>query len=144
MLYSARIPDVINVSIQRAKLKLILKESWAASPRECCGLLGGSFKYGKLHLSPYRTTNGSRRPGTFLIRSGKIESLKKEMRLRAEILCGCYHSHVVGPAFPSPTDQRMARHIGFVWVIYSTRERSINAFQWTGKQFCPLLLNITS
>ncbi|HEU0115754.1 MAG TPA: M67 family metallopeptidase [Thermomicrobiales bacterium] len=75
------------------------------APRECCGVIGG--RAGRVETL-YPLTNLDR--GTDFYRIDDVELFQVYQRIDAgggEIVA-IYHSHPVSPAYPSPTDVRLA------------------------------------
>ena len=74
-------------------------------PNEACGLVHG--KNG-VAVSVHRVTNVAASPYRFEMHGLEQMKLEQQREESGETLFAIYHSHVASPAFPSPTDVRMA------------------------------------
>ena len=91
--------------IPRAIVDAMIAHAREDLPNEACGLVharNGSA------VSVHRVTNVAASPYRFEMHG--IEQMKLEQRREhhGETLFAIYHSHVASPAYPSPTDVRMA------------------------------------
>ena len=74
-------------------------------PNEACGLVHA--KNGTA-VSVHRVTNVAASPYRFEMHGLEQMKLEQQRDESGETLFAIYHSHVASPAFPSPTDVRMA------------------------------------
>jgi proteasome lid subunit RPN8/RPN11 len=89
-------------------------------PRECCGILIGSFDgRDRTVQSVVRCTNVAAGPQqtTYEIGPRELIGAQREARKRGLEIVGFYHSHPDHGAQPSPTDLKRAHWIGCSYVI---------------------------
>ena len=104
------------ISIQQAHVDEILAHSRDASPRECCGLVGGSDARTQ---TVYPLRNVAADPlVTYEASPEDLFAAQRAMRERAEELLAIYHSHPrsANPQ-PSETDVRLAYYPSAVYLI---------------------------
>jgi len=90
-------------------------------PNEGCGILAG--KDGKVE-KVYKMTNTDKSPSTFFMEpKEQLEAMKDMRRLDLEI-AGIYHSHVASPAYPSPTDVKLAFYPDVSYIIISLKDKN--------------------
>ena len=94
----------------------------AEDPNECCGILAG--RDGRASVA-YRITNVARSPFRYLMDPQEFLRADMDAEARGLRLVAFYHSHTHSPAYPSPTDVRMAQESG-----------------WTGDSICYLLVSL--
>lgn len=119
----------------------LLAEARAARPAECCGLLEGVREGASVRvLALHASQNLSSEPQTgFEIDPALHFRLLRSLRGTERAVVGCYHSHPVGKAEPSPRDRANGCEVGFVWVILATGvNNALAAFQGPG--FDPLAI----
>jgi proteasome lid subunit RPN8/RPN11 len=108
----------------------------AAFPREAAGLLlrqesrKGIVLLSVVPLSPTENT-----PFSFRIRDASIDDVEKSLANSGMKVCGCFHSHVFGPARPSKHDCAALKCPGDLWFIHSVRFRRLRLFLWDGRRF---------
>ncbi len=104
----------------------ILAEAQARFPEECCGLLIGTARAGKAHVSravpAANVAAGADRTRRFEIDPVVLFTVQRALRedgLRRprEILLGYFHSHPAGVARPSARDLAGAHEQGLVTLI---------------------------
>jgi [CysO sulfur-carrier protein]-S-L-cysteine hydrolase len=104
----------VNLKVTRSDFKLphalageMFAHARAASPAECCGLLGGD---GESAASVYPLRNVAARPEVaYEAAPEELFEAQRLMRARGEALVGVYHSHPrSGEPEPSRTDVRLA------------------------------------
>jgi proteasome lid subunit RPN8/RPN11 len=92
----------------------ILEHSRAELPNEACGLLAGDDS-GVRRL--YCVRNADASPTSYTIDpSGHFAALQDAEENGWELI-GAFHSHVDGPAYPSPTDVAGAAEPGWTWLV---------------------------
>ena len=104
------------ISFQRSQLDQIISHARDASPRECCGLVGGSNARTQ---TVYPTRNIAADPlVTYEASPEDLFAAQRAMRERAEELLAIYHSHPrsANPQ-PSETDVRLAYYPSAVYLI---------------------------
>jgi proteasome lid subunit RPN8/RPN11 len=102
-----------------------------AYPAECCGILAGQAGKGKevLRLVPVvnRRTDD---PHRYLIAPEDFRRVEAELRVVAQEVLGCYHSHPDHPARPSTFDTEQAWP-WYSYVIVSVQQgRSKELMSW--------------
>ncbi|MFC4425883.1 M67 family metallopeptidase [Deinococcus navajonensis] len=94
----------------------LLSALWAharqAAPHECVGALGGQWHGESAHASAlYPLVNIAADPQReYLADPGELLRALRAMKRGAQELVGLYHSHPVGPAWPSRSDTRLAAY----------------------------------
>ena len=82
-------------------------------PNECCGILSGPTGDGAI-ARLYRVTNTAHSPYRYLMEpQEQLNAMLDSDRNGWDILA-FYHSHTHSPAYPSPTDVRMAQESGWM------------------------------
>lgn len=130
-----------------AHLEIIRRESEAAYPAECCGLLvGAGNKENGIdvhHVVTSRNLAATDRNDRFEVDpETRFHAMREAEEQELEIV-GHYHSHPDHLAEPSSTDLEMAFEPDLMWVIASVsngRLSAIKAFQLSsdGTRFEPL------
>lgn len=96
------------------------RDARAAFPRECCGLIEGTYKEDIAHAAAlHPTSNLSTDADRFEIDPTEQFRLIRAARERGTEIIGCYHSHPNGRAEPSERDREGAGEEGFLWLIAS-------------------------
>ena len=91
--------------IPRALVEEMIAHAREDLPNEACGLVHA--KNGTA-VSVHRVTNVAASPYRFEMHGLEQMKLEQQRDESGETLFAIYHSHVASPAFPSPTDVRMA------------------------------------
>ncbi len=92
----------------------ILEHSSLCYPNEACGLLAGDA--GGLRMV-YCLTNADNSPTRFTIEPEEHFGALRHAERSGWELIGAFHSHVHGPAFPSPVDLAEAAEPEWLWII---------------------------
>lgn len=109
------------------------------APRECVGALGGRLEgtdwravtcYPLQNISPTPQTQYLAHPGHFL-------RALKAMHAEGLELVALYHSHPLGPGFPSLTDTRLAEY-AVPYLIADLQSRVLSAYLLPGGEGVPL------
>jgi proteasome lid subunit RPN8/RPN11 len=110
------------VRLRRALAEEMFAHARAASPEECCGLVGG---VGVEASSVYTLTNIAREPSkSYEAAPTELFGAQRRMRERGESLLGIYHSHPrVQDPQPSATDVRLAFYPSAVYFIIGFDEQ---------------------
>ncbi|MBS0469592.1 MAG: M67 family metallopeptidase [Proteobacteria bacterium] len=116
----------------------ILRESEAAHPRECCGLIEGirhgeGWRADRLHPAPNLSQDADR----FEIDPAVHLETQRGARDRGTAIIGCYHSHPDGRPRPSPRDRAGALEKDFVWLIAGSGG-VLAGFVFDGADFHPV------
>jgi proteasome lid subunit RPN8/RPN11 len=104
------------ITLAREHLQEMFAHARAASPLECCGLVGGSNEQAR---SVYRLRNVARDPLTgYEAAPEELFAAQRRMRERGEELLAIYHSHPRSfDPTPSETDVRLAYYPSAVYFI---------------------------
>jgi len=106
----------VSLKLQQAQVAELFGHARAASPDECCGLIGGR---GRRALSIYRLRNVAVE-ATIAYEAEPMDlfAAQRTMRERGEQLVAIYHSHprAVDPV-PSETDVRLAFYPEALYLI---------------------------
>jgi proteasome lid subunit RPN8/RPN11 len=113
----------------------LLRHAQDAYPREAAGVLLGREWKGATWLSFVGTPHDGNTPASFRIRDAAIARIAAEHRGTGAAVCGCAHTHNVGPARPSPRDHASRKGPCRLWLIYSVPHRDLNLFSWDGTGF---------
>jgi proteasome lid subunit RPN8/RPN11 len=104
------------LKLSSQQVEEIFTDARAASPRECCGLIGGN---NSAACSLYKLRNIAANPlVTYEAAPEELFNAQRLMRDRDEELLAIYHSHprAVEPS-PSETDVRLAYYPAAVYLI---------------------------
>ena len=100
--------------IPAALAEEVLAHCRAELPNEACGLLAGDERGVR---KVYCLENADRSPVAYTIDPrGHFDALT-DAEGNGWDLVGAFHSHVSGPAHPSPTDVRSAAEPDWVWLV---------------------------
>jgi len=124
-----RTPSLVLPAQTREEL---ITRARTGSPREVCGILGGTFGAERSHVqSQYPVTNVADRPRS-RYRIDPEDQLEIFDRLEAggEEIVGFYHSHPWGPPKPSETDARDATWPDRSYLIVSLDPFEIGSWRW--------------
>ena len=130
------------VTLSRPLVNQLLTEAQQHPSIEVCGLIGKSATGIRCYPIANRADDPARR---FLLDPGQHIAAIKQMRERDEQLYAIYHSHPQSPAFPSPTDQRLAEYPGVLYLIISlgtTGVLELRGFQLDGQEIAEVPLGV--
>jgi proteasome lid subunit RPN8/RPN11 len=123
-----------GVALPEALRQQILRETRAAAPQECCGLIEGRREADRFHIvALHPARNLADAPGRFEIDPRDTFAAYKSARARGRAIVGCYHSHPNGDAKPSAMDLAGASEEDFLWLIAS--ESGLQAFVYSRGEF---------
>ncbi len=129
------------LQISKRIVNELIAHARAEAPNECCGLLSGKerlaseiYKIGNLPADDPAIADLKVPPDRrFRYVMDPKEQLKafKEMRKKGTELLAIYHSHPHSPAYPSPTDVRLAFYPDVHYVIISLEKEApaVRAFR---------------
>lgn len=117
------------------RIEQLVAHAHAALPREASGLLAQRLVDGFAVLSVVIASSDENSLCSFRIRDSFIEKVEKFLSGSKTRICGCFHSHVLGPAYPSKLDSAGPKKRGELWLIYSVRFRQLHLFEWNGVAF---------
>ena len=95
------------LTLPAAALDALLAHARRESPRECCGLLGGTAGVVTLCLP---VVNELASPTAFCTEPRSMLAADRALRAAGVELLAVYHSHPTSPAVPSVTDLRENPH----------------------------------
>ena len=131
-----------SITLPRPLVNQLLTEAQHHPDVEVCGLIGK----GAADSHCYPVANRSDNPAhQFLLDAEQQIDAMRRMRERGEELYAIYHSHPDGPAFPSPTDQRLASYPGVLYLIISlgtTGVLELRGFQLSGQHVDEVALEV--
>ncbi len=97
--------------IEKEHADEMVAHSIEEDPNECCGILTGSVDaVSKVN----RITNTARSPFRYLMDPQAQLNVMLEADRSGQEITAFYHSHTHSPAYPSPTDVRMAQQSGWL------------------------------
>ena len=95
----------------KAHADQMVAHSLEEDPNECCGILTGiDDVVSKVH----RITNTAMSPFRYLMDPQEQLNVMLESERSGHEILAFYHSHTHSPAYPSPTDVRMAQLSGWL------------------------------
>ena len=112
----------------------IVAHSQQEDPNECCGILAGKNDD---VARVYRITNATPSPYRYVMDPQEMMSAMLDADANSWDITAFYHSHTHSPAYPSPTDVRMAQQSGWLgediyYILVSLEDKSaplIRAFR---------------
>lgn len=119
--------------MQKEHADEMVAHSLQEDPDECCGILTGSDDVvSKVH----RITNTAKSPFRYMMDPQEQLNVMLESERSGHEILVFYHSHTHSPAYPSPTDVRMAQQSGWLgddvfYILVSLEEKAspaIHAF----------------
>lgn len=94
-----------TLKLERRHLKEMLAHALQDDPNECCGILAG--RDGRA-VKLWRTTNTEHSPVRYNVDPKELLGIYREIERQGWDFFAVYHSHTHSPAYPSPTDMRLA------------------------------------
>ncbi|MFQ5856614.1 MAG: aspartate-semialdehyde dehydrogenase [Anaerolineae bacterium] len=109
-----------TVRLPRALAEEMIQHSRIGAPHEVCGILAGEDRR---FTRVYPARNVAENPAvTYEMDPQEQLRIFKEIDKRDWEVAGIYHSHPASPAYPSPTDMRLAFYPDAVYFIISLME----------------------
>ncbi|MCY3544243.1 MAG: M67 family metallopeptidase [Chloroflexota bacterium] len=104
----------------------IIAHSQQEDPNECCGILAGKND-NVAHV--YRITNATPSPYRYVMEPQEMMNAMLDADANSWDFTAFYHSHTHSPAYPSPTDVRMAQDSGWLgediyYILISLEDKS--------------------
>lgn len=112
--------------LARALHDELLAHARAEAPLECCGVIAG--RQG-VPLLTYPATNAEHSETRYEIDGPESMEILRDIAERDLELWGIYHSHVLGPAYPSEADVAGAFYPEVLYVIVGLAEDVVRAFR---------------
>jgi len=103
-------------AIRKRDLDDVLRHVRSEAPHEGCGILGG--RDGRV-LRVYRMSNIEQSSERFFMDSAEMAETIQDLYKEDLDIVGIYHSHVLGPAYPSHQDVERAYYPDACYVIIS-------------------------
>ena len=103
------------LTIDKRYIDEMIAHSVEEDPLECCGILAGENE--EIRQS-YRITNTAKSPYLYLMDPQEHLNADLDAERKGWQLMAFYHSHTHSPAYPSPTDVRMALQSGYFDFYY--------------------------
>ena len=99
------------LTIARTFADDMIAHSQQEDPNECCGILAG--KNGVV-ATLYRIANSTPSPYRYVMEPQEMLNAMRDADSNDWDITAFYHSHTHSPAYPSPTDVRMAQQSGWL------------------------------
>lgn len=120
----------IRLKIQRKSLDKLILEAGKTKPIEACALLLGKFENKIVYVCDViPVCNIEKSTTRFLIDSETLYSILQKAEIEGMELVGIFHSHPA-PAIPSSLDLKFMELWPIVWLILSTFNGDLSAYQW--------------
>jgi proteasome lid subunit RPN8/RPN11 len=126
--------DTDMLHIEKQYAQEIIAHALEDDPNECCGILGG--KDGRIQ-AVYRMTNVEASPFRYTMDPVEQLNVYRELGLKGWETIAVYHSHTHSPAYPSPTDVRLATWPEECYILVTLMDRenpAIRAFHIDGDE----------
>ncbi|MSQ33303.1 MAG: M67 family peptidase [Dehalococcoidia bacterium] len=91
--------------LERHYLEEMVAHARRDDPNECCGILAGA---GGRVARLWAATNSEHSPVRYNVEPKELLGIYREIENRGWDFLAVYHSHTHSPAYPSPTDIRLA------------------------------------
>ena len=121
--------------LEIAQLQKMVNHIEKAIPCEAAGIILAKEYKQHTYLSFVETSVEENTLLSFRIRDKAINEIAESVKGTRLRICGCFHSHILGPALPSSYDCLTPKKKGELWLIYSVRFLDINIFSWIGTSF---------
>ena len=99
----------------------IIAHAKEEAPIECCGILAGAD--GRI-MKLYRARNAENSPYRYSVDSRDLLAIWRDADANGWEFVGIYHSHTASPAYPSPTDVRLAAYPDAIYLLVSLADPS--------------------
>lgn len=99
------------LTIPRALSDEMIAHSRQEDPNECCGILAGR---NGIVAKLYRIANVTPSPYRYVMEPQEMLNAMRDADSNEWDITAFYHSHTHSPAYPSPTDVRMAQQSGWL------------------------------
>jgi len=108
------------LQISRELYDEMISHAVVDDPDECCGILSGS---GNVVQRLHRMTNVEHSPYRYSMDPKELYLTYRDIDEEGEELLAIYHSHTHSPAFPSPTDVRLATWPDASYILISLMDK---------------------
>jgi [CysO sulfur-carrier protein]-S-L-cysteine hydrolase len=116
-----------GVTIERVLVDEMVEHCMAGRPNEACGILG--VARGRV-VKVFRMTNAAASPVRYALDPREQFAAYRHLDENGWDLGGVFHSHTRTPAYPSPTDVRLASEdVPYVIVSLATEPPEIRAYR---------------
>ena len=99
------------LTIPKAFADDMIAHSRQEDPNECCGILAGR---NDVVQNIYRIKNSTPSPYRYVMEPQEMLNAMRDADSNEWDITAFYHSHTHSPAYPSPTDVRMAQQSGWL------------------------------
>lgn len=155
------------IEFPTAAYEAIVAHAREGVPEEVCGVLGGKRAADRRTdgagneatgtdeagrpdsitrvRSVHRAANAARSPRrTYLIDPEEQLAVMEAIEESSQEVVGFYHSHPMGPAEPSPTDERRATWTGYSYVVCLPDPPFVGSWRWGGERegFAPEVVSL--
>ena len=119
----------MQIVLTKSQLDILSKQAKEHSPNECCSLLFGKTKGGKVVVSEvFPAENIEKSQVNFRISNDQlIQGYENAEQKKLEVI-GIFHSHPDSDAYPSSTDKKFMQSNPVVWVIFSIKSNDFKAY----------------
>ncbi len=107
--------EIPLITITESHANEMVAHALEEDPNECCGILAGADGTGR---KLYRIANSAKSPYRYLMDPQEFLNADLDSERSGMEFLAFYHSHTHSPAYPSPTDVRMAQQSGYHDVYY--------------------------
>ena len=107
------------LELEKQYVDQMIAHSLGDNPNECCGILAGP--QGNV-VELYRMTNTEHSPYRYNMDPKELFLTYREIEDKKWDLVAIYHSHTHSPAYPSPTDIRLATWPEAYYILVSLME----------------------
>jgi proteasome lid subunit RPN8/RPN11 len=111
------------LTLPREMIDTIVAHARAEAPNECCGIIGGADGEAKKLV---KATNAEHSPYRYNIDSRELLQIYRELDEHGWEIFVIYHSHTHTPAYPSPTDLRLAGYPDAYYLLVSLAQEPPN------------------
>jgi len=128
-----------KISLRGAQIQTLLSEAKRTYPLEACSLLLGKIRGNTVEVTDVLCTQNIRKsPVRFEVDPEILYQVYSRAENEGKDFIGVFHSHPA-PAIPSETDLKyMESNPYVVWVILSTLNHNLVAYQWQRGKACKI------
>ena len=107
--------------LTQAAVDDITAHAKAEYPKEACGIMAGARGVG---TRVFRMRNMDASPISYTMDPKEQLHVMKQLRAEGLEMLAIYHSHTATPAYPSPTDVRLATYPDVSYVLVSVKDQA--------------------
>ena len=109
------------MTLTQAAVDEITTHAKAEYPKEACGIIAGQRGVGS---RVFRMRNADASPISYTMEPKEQLQVMKQMRVEELEMLAIYHSHTATPAYPSPTDVKLATYPEASYVLVSLKNQA--------------------